>query len=261
MIKEKSNEFEKRILRTIACPQNKYIPRVHNAGEIYGDYQIMHNGLKVQVDGYYGEYKSNGRGFITDMLLRNCGVHEPQEERMFMEVLNDIPDGAIMLELGAYWSFYSMWFYQRVRNATCYMMEPESKNLQIGKNNFAMNGFDGEFFSGSIPNFKVDKWMVDNSISHLDILHGDTQGYELRLLQDAEEALRGNKIKYVFVSGHSQELHNDCIKFLKECGYTIIASADFDNESNCLDSIIVARNSSMNGINYININEEMIDLW
>ncbi len=88
MIKEKSNEFEKRILRTIACPQNKYIPRVPDAGKIFDDYQLMHNGLKVQIDGYYGEYKSNNRGFITDMLLRNKGVHEPQEERVFQEVFH-----------------------------------------------------------------------------------------------------------------------------------------------------------------------------
>lgn len=259
MIKEKSNEFEKRIVRTIACPQNKYITRVSNAGEIIGDYQIMHNGLKVQVDGYYGEYKSNGRGFITDMLLRNRGVHEPQEERMFMEVLNDIPDGGVMLELGSYWAFYSMWFYSKVKDAKCYMMEPEINNLEVGKQNFEMNDFSGMFFSGILPNFKVDKWMEDHD--RLDILHADTQGFELRLLQDAEKSLRENKIKYVFVSGHSQELHNDCIEFLKKCNYTIIASADFDNESNCLDSIIVARNKTMDGVGYININEKMEKLW
>jgi len=257
VIKEKSNEFEKRIVRTIACPQNKYIPRVTNAGEIIGDYQIMHNGLKVQVDGYYGEYKSNGRGFITDMLLRNRGVHEPQEERMFMEVLNDIPDGGVMLELGSYWAFYSMWFYSKVKDAKCYMMEPERKNLDVGKNNFEMNGFTGEFSTGGIPNFKVDKWMEDHD--RLDILHADTQGFELRLLQDAEKSLRKGIIKYVFVSGHSQKLHNDCVAFLEKCGYKIIGAADFDNESNCLDSVIVAHNGT--GIEYIDINEAMIRLW
>ena len=257
MIKEKSNEFEKRIVRTMACPQNKYIPRVHDAGEIIGDYQIMHNGLKVQVDGYYGEYKSNGRGFITDMLLRNRGVHEPQEERMFMEVLNDIQDGGVMLELGSYWSFYSMWFYQKVKDAKCYMMEPERKNLDVGISNFEMNGFSGEFYTGGIPEFKVDKWM--EGYDRLDILHADTQGYELRLLKDAEKSLRKGIIKYVFVSGHSQELHNDCIAFLNQCGYRIIASADFDNESNCLDSIIVAHNGL--GIDYIDINERIEKLW
>jgi len=261
MIKEKSNEFEKRILRTIACPQNKYIPRVSDAGKIMDDYQIMHNGLKVKLDGYYGEYKSNNHGFITDMLLRNYGVHEPQEERMFMEVLNDIPDNGIMLELGSYWAFYSMWFYQKVKNAKCYMMEPERKNLEVGKKNFEMNGFTGEFFTSILPNFKVDKWMEDNSIPYLDILHADTQGYELIMLKDSEKSLCGNKIKYVFVSGHSQELHNSCIEFLQACDYKIIASADFDNESNCLDSIIVARNGSMKGIEHININEEINTLW
>lgn len=256
MIKEKSNEFEKRILRTIACPQNKHIPRVSDAGKIFDDYQLMHNGLKVQTDGYYGEYKSNNRGFITDMLLRNKGVHEPQEERVFQEVLKHIPEGGSILELGSYWAFYSMWFCQKVKNAKCYMMEPERKNLEVGKNNFKMNGFIGEFFTGKIPNFKVDKWMQDRE--HLDILHADTQGFELVLLKGAEESLLQKKIKFVFVSGHSQELHNECVSFLSKCGYTIIASADFDFESNCIDSIIAACNTDMD---YIDINEEMEPLW
>ena len=156
MIKEKSNEFEKRILRTISCPQNKYIPRVDDAGKIFlpePGYQLMHNGLKVEIDGYYGEYKSNGRGFVTDMLIRNKGVHEPQEERMFQEVLKYIPDNGSMLELGSYWAFYSMWFYQQVKNAECYMVEPERKNMEVGRRNFALNGFKGYFSTGKDEKF------------------------------------------------------------------------------------------------------------
>jgi len=255
MIKEKSNEFEKRILRTISCPQNKYIPRVPNAGQVIGDSQIMHNGLKVLTDCYYGEYKSNGRGFYEDMLVRNKGVHEPQEERMFQEVLKDIPTGGTMLELGAYWAFYSMWFYKEVKNARCYMLEPERKNLEMGRQNFKLNGFIGDFWSDRIRpggGFKVDNWMVNRN--HLDILHADVQGLEYEMLKFSERSLP--KIKYIFVSGHSQDLHNLCVDFLDKHNFTIIAAADFDNESNCLDSIIVARNSSMPGIKYININEE-----
>jgi hypothetical protein len=213
MIKEKSNEFEKRILRTISCPQNKYIPRVDDAGKIFlpePGYQLMHNGLKVEIDGYYGEYKSNGRGFVTDMLIRNKGVHEPQEERMFQEVLKYIPDNGSMLELGSYWAFYSMWFYQQVKNAECYMVEPERKNMEVGRRNL--------------------------------------------LLKDARESLLQKKIRFVFVSGHSQELHHDCIDYLNECGYNIIADADFDYESNCLDSVIVAQSEPV--IPYINIKGE-----
>jgi hypothetical protein len=255
MLKEKSNEFEKRILRTISCPQNKYIPRVDDAGKIFlpePGYQLMHNGLKVEIDGYYGEYKSNGRGFVTDMLIRNKGVHEPQEERMFQEVLKYIPDNGSMLELGSYWAFYSMWFYQQVKNAECYMVEPERKNMEVGRRNFALNGFKGYFSTGKIPNFKVDVWMKDRD--KLDILHADTQGFELTLLKDARESLLQKKIRFVFVSGHSQELHHDCIDYLNECGYNIIADADFDYESNCLDSVIVAQSEPV--IPYINIKGE-----
>ena len=262
MKKEGSGKFEKRIIRTIACPQNKYIPRVPNAGEVIDDYQIMHNGLKVLTTGYAGEFKNNGRTFYEDMLIRNRGVHEPQEERMFMEVLKDIPAGGTMLEVGAWWSFYSMWFHQQVKNANNYMMEPAGGHLEIGKKNFEMNGFTGTFFTARIPDkgkdgWTVDKWMKDAEVSFLDVLHADIQHYELNMLNGAEESLRNNKIKYVFVGGHSQELHFDCMNFLKDCGFEIIASADFDWESNSLDSILVARNKSMPGVNFTDVNEPM----
>ncbi len=32
------------------------------------------------------------------------------EERLFGEVLEWMPSGAVMVELGAYWAYYSTWF-------------------------------------------------------------------------------------------------------------------------------------------------------
>jgi hypothetical protein len=44
-----------------------------------------------------------------------------------------------MIELGAFWSFYSMWFNKEVENAINYMVEPDSFNLGQGKRNFKLN--------------------------------------------------------------------------------------------------------------------------
>ena len=63
----------------------------------------MHNGVLVQRGSYYGET-------ATVLLELNRGVHEPQEERIFQEVLPYIPAGGSILELGAYWGFHSIWF-------------------------------------------------------------------------------------------------------------------------------------------------------
>ena len=48
------------------------------------------------------------------------------------------------------------------------------------------------------------------------------------------------KIKYLFISTHSNPLHYGCISFLKENDYKILCSCDFDNESFQYDGFILA---------------------
>ena len=56
------------------------LPRVADAGRLSGGVQLMHNGLRVVEGSYY-----RWRG--TRMFAATGGVHEPQEERVFAEVL------------------------------------------------------------------------------------------------------------------------------------------------------------------------------
>jgi hypothetical protein len=65
--------------------------------------QVMHNGIRVLADGYYGEW-------MTRLIELCSGCHEPQEERVFHEVMARIPAVATMIELGGFWAFYSLWF-------------------------------------------------------------------------------------------------------------------------------------------------------
>jgi hypothetical protein len=61
--------------------------------------QIMHNGLRVVAGGYYGDW-------MTRIIERLHGHHEPQEEAVFHEILKLLPPDATMLELGGFWSYY-----------------------------------------------------------------------------------------------------------------------------------------------------------
>src|SRR5882724_12469348 len=133
-----SDHWENRIQNVLQSSDSDYIPKVENAGKINGGKQIMHNGLKINLGSYYGpEY--------SKMLLLSKGVHEPQEERVFMEVLKTLPANSIMIEMGAFWSFYSMWFQKEIKNAINYMIEPDEFNLGQGIRNFKLNGFKGSF--------------------------------------------------------------------------------------------------------------------
>ncbi|HJN11214.1 MAG: hypothetical protein QGG09_13435 [Pirellulaceae bacterium] len=119
-----------RIRELRADPSNERIVRVPLAGQIVDGYLITHNGLRVL---------PNDPGYVS-LLQSNRGCHEPQEEFLFQEVLPHIRPGGVILELGAYWAFYSMWFAKVVPNARCYLVEPRQKNLRVGKANFATNG-------------------------------------------------------------------------------------------------------------------------
>jgi len=101
-------------------PSNQRIPRVDRAGEIVDGYLITHNGLLVT---------PSDPGYVQ-LLTSNTGCHEPQEEYLFQQVLEQIPGGGTILELGDFWAFYSMRFAKEVQNANCYLVEPRKKILK-----------------------------------------------------------------------------------------------------------------------------------
>jgi hypothetical protein len=138
-----SANWQKRIKHVLESADNKFIPKVEDAGEIRNGTQVMHNGLLIKLGSYYGpEY--------SKMLLLSKGVHEPQEERVFQEVLKAMPCGAIMLEMGAFWSFYSMWFSTKVKDAINIMVEPDAFNMGQGKRNFKLNKLKGIFIQAFV---------------------------------------------------------------------------------------------------------------
>jgi hypothetical protein len=243
-----------RIEVVVKAPDNLLIDRVSDAGAILGDAQIMHNGIKINVGSYYGDGN-------TALLFKNKGVHEPQEERAFEEVLKYIPEGAIMLELGSFWAFYSMTFLKSIKDGKSYLIEPDKHALLSGQNNFRLNGLNGQFFnyfisdvsdSGLVPLISVSDFFKEQKLNHINILHSDIQGYELKMLEGADELLLSGKIDYLFISTHSNELHYNCMDYLTMRNYVILCDADL-NQSFSWDGLIVAKHSGVNGPSKIEI--------
>jgi hypothetical protein len=246
-------DWGNRVRDALACPDNAYIPRVASAGKIENGQLIMHNGLRVHELSYDGEGP-------RDLMKRNRGVHEPQEERLFMEVLKSLPPGSTMLELGSYWAFYSMWFYREVPDARCFCVEPASRNIQMGKDNFALNfspqprvvfeqAFAGSAdnsaaLTGSIPTVSVDGFLAKHKIERLAILHADTQGHELDVLLGAKNSLSRKVTDYVFLSTHTNELHRRCLEELRSKEYRILADIDL-LETFSFDGLIVGQSPTL----------------
>lgn len=169
---------------------------------------------------------------------------------MFQEVLKVVSECPIMLELGAYWGHYSMWLKARRSKASVHMVEPESLNIKAGKENFARNGFQGTFLESFVGNgqFEVDDYLSNNDINVLKILHSDIQGYELEMLEGAARTLAEQRVIYVFISTHSQQLHHSVVRKLSDFGYRVEVSSDFDSETTSYDGFVFASAPSVNPV-------------
>lgn len=250
--------WKNRIKKAISSSDNKFIHRVENAGKIEGNYLIMHNGLKIDPLSYYGPA-------LLKLLTDNQGVHEPQEERVFQEVLKFIKPGATMIELGSYWSFYSMWFKKSVEKARCFMIEPELSNIKFGKKNFRLNQMKGSFYNSYVGDkslithkgdrfITVDDFIRKKGLTFIDVLHSDIQGAEYRMLLGARNLFDQGMLGYVFISTHSNEIHNSCLEFLKGYDFSIIAESNLD-ESYSEDGLIAAKAPYYKGIDEVKISK------
>ena len=235
--------WDERLKLVLACRDNAHLPRHEEAGRVSGGVMTMHNGLRVHAGSYYGWGSQR-------ILECNRGCHEPQEERAFAEVLKSLAPGAAMLELGAYWSFYSLWFATSVPQARNWMVEPEAGNLEKGRSNFELNNRQGTFvraFVGARHDLtaepaviSVDGLMAEQGIPHLAVLHSDIQGFEVEMLEGAQQTLAEGRADYVFISTHSNELHHECSARLRAASYRVWQDIDLD-ASFSHDGLIVAQ--------------------
>lgn len=255
-----------RAAMTLACHDADYLPRVRNAGNsevIKGvRVQIMHNGIVVKEAGYQGEWEAK----IIEGLR---GVHEPQEEKVFYEVLKRIKPGGMIIELGSWWCYYSMWFLKSIKNAKAICCEPDPENIKLGKLNMELNTFtldkevtfyeaaagsgDKEILDFTKENGEkaeveirtVDGIVGEKNIKRLDILHVDIQGAELEALRGAEQSISKGVLRFVFVSTHHYSIsgdptiHQKCKDFIEQHGGVIIAEHSI-LESCSGDGLIVA---------------------
>ena len=245
--KRLDNEYwAPRIKEVLSCPDNAKLPRHPDAGKIRNGLQIMQNGLLVEAAGYYGSG-------MAELLRKNRGCHEPQEELVFAAVLAGLSPGATMIECGAYWGFYSMWLARDIPKSSVWLVEPDENNIEVGRRNFATNGLSGSLTQafvggrtelGSPPQICVDDFMDEKKIGVLNILHADIQGAEVEMLKGASRCLAEQRVEYVFISTHGESLHDECVDILRRFNYKISASVNLADTYSS-DGLVVAQSSSV----------------
>jgi hypothetical protein len=237
--KADSGDFLGRFREIVSDPLNLLIKRVPNSGYVdESNCIILHNGNRVPATGKY----SYSREF-SQILIINRGVHEPLEEYVFQQMLQGIKNTKpIMIELGSYWAHYSMWLKKIYPDSRCIMVEANRLFLESGKNNFSLNGYSGEFINQFVSSdgFQMDAFASEHNLPRIDILHSDIQGYEVEMLNGAKNLLANHLIDYIFISTHSEKLHDEVRTQLINYGYHIEASSSFDTQTTSCDGLILA---------------------
>jgi len=232
----KAYDLRGRFREIVSDPINLLIERHPLAGCTRNGFVVLHNGNIVPVDGPYAYYE----GF-SDILIINRGVHEPIEEYVFQEVIKRLSERPTMIELGAYWAHYSMWLKKERPEANVYLVEPDPHNLAVGRHNVRVNGQQAEFIQAAVGRgqFEVDGFVSERKIAKVDILHMDIQASEMEALVDSTTCLAAKMIDYVFVSTHSEHLHQSVCAALAAHGYRIEVSENVELETTSADGLVV----------------------
>jgi FkbM family methyltransferase len=258
---------QRRVDLTTSCRDADAIAKVEDAGEIVERdgvrAQVMHNGVLVEEGCYYGAW-------MTEVIRRLRGHHEPQEEAAFHAVLDrlreDPPAQPVMIELGSFWSYYSMWFGRALPGAALVLVEPDPAHLEVGRRNLALNGLSGRFVAAAVglPDggqaelesesdgvvrtvglASVDGLIAREGLDRVDLLLCDAQGAELAMLEGAHDALRAGRIRFLVVSTHhasicgDPRMHERCLRALEDLGAHVVVEHTL-SESFSGDGLIVA---------------------
>ncbi|MEH6719929.1 MAG: FkbM family methyltransferase [Aurantimonas endophytica] len=249
---------------TLSCRDCDGIPKVADAGKIValeGGYcQVMHNGLRLVAGGYHGDW-------MAQIIRGLRGHHEPQEEAAFHALLQYARHGSLMVELGAFWAYYSLWFLTEVPGSEALCIEPDPNNIKIGMRNAALNGLSerasfcqaaiGENSAASVD-IPCESDGKPRSMALLDmtelvsrvgsrfieILHIDAQGAEVGFIRSMGDAVAEQRIRFLVVSTHhaaitgSSETHSLCLNTLRTMGGFILAEHSVE-ESFSGDGLIV----------------------
>lgn len=254
-------ELQMRIALTLSCRDSDAIPKVAAAGAIMerddGAVQVMHDGTLVRVDGYCG-------GWMTEIIHRLRGHHEPQEELIFHHLLPHARPGSLIVELGAWWAYYTAWYLGAVPGAEAVCVEPDPANLELGRANLVLNGRTAEFINAALggeyrPQVEFHRTGHAETVTiesldmpalaarlrgrPVEMLHMDMQGCELAFLRSLRRC--GTPVRFVVASTHhelisgSATTHADCLAELRCQGAMILAEHDV-LESYSGDGLIVA---------------------
>ena len=256
-------EAARRVTMTLRCRDTDPIPKVPGAGQVIDrdglKVQVMHDGTLVVAGGYHGDW-------MAQIIRGLNGHHEPQEELAFHHLLRQCRPGTMIVEVGAFWAYYTTWYLGVVAGSTAMCVEPDANNLACGERNLTINGRSATWVNAcvgrehaaamdvrresdgvtvSVPCHSLDSLLALVGRRPIEMLHVDCQGAELPFLESLGSAAQEGLLRFVVVSTHhvtisgSPTTHQDCLRQLQSLGATILCEHTVE-ESFSGDGLIVA---------------------
>jgi FkbM family methyltransferase len=208
--------------------------------------QVMHNGVLIEKDSYCGPW-------MTEIIRCLRGFHEPQEELVFANIVDRLlssEDSPSMIELGCWWSFYSLWFRKALPASRVVAVEPDLEYLNVAKRHFALNHESADFVHGGIaagdaptlgflaqsdgrvhdvPQYNLAQLLEMHGLERASLVLADIQGAETALIEGARDVLADGRIRFMVVSTHHHSIsgdpltHQRTLSGLQELGAHVIA--------------------------------------
>jgi FkbM family methyltransferase len=254
-----------RTLMTLRCRDCESIVKIANAGRIVKErgrlIQLMHNGIRVVAGGYHGDWMAH--------IIRGLnGHHEPQEELVFHSLLKFVRHNSLIVELGSFWAYYTLWYLNEIPGSRAICIEPDPTHMAIGQRNARLNSLQSRirFVDGwvdgsgvstqarscestgeirSLPSFNMSRVAALAAEDVVEMVHIDAQGVELEFIRSMAEPVKHGRVRFLVVSTHhssisgSSTTHADCLNAINEMGGAILAEHSVQ-ESFSGDGLIAA---------------------
>lgn len=244
-------DIARRVAMTVSCADADGIPKVNDAGKVYEQHgkrvQVMHNGLLVEEGGYYGDW-------MTEVIRTLRGHHEPQEERVFDQIVRRLAGESgpsSMIEFGSYWAYYALWFCRAIASGRAIAIEPDPAYLAVGQRNAVLNDLTAvvSFVHGAVGSrpgqlldFRAESDGCDHQVTQydlgsvldtagldrVDVVLADVQGAETIILERGKDDFRQGRVRFLIVSTHHHAIsgnpltHQQAMELLTELGAHVI---------------------------------------
>jgi FkbM family methyltransferase len=258
-------DHARRVRLTVSCRDTDRLPKVEGAGEVLElddgtRVQRMHNGLLVVEGAYLGSW-------TTSIVEGLHGHHEPQEEVAFHELLERIaatePE-PVMIELGSYWAYYSMWFARRTGGRVV-DLEPDPGYMEVGRRNMEINGIEPTFVVGAVsdragvdvsfpaessgeevvvPGYTLESLMEETGVARVSLVLADIQGFERQLLAGIDDLVAAGRVRFMVISTHHYSIsgrvttHQETLARVAQLGGHVLAEHTI-GESASGDGLVV----------------------